>query len=133
MTWRMRSRVIRASLALPFQIRQCRRSTSVTITALACSRSGVSIGRVPGICSACCSRRGTSRDTAAPYKYHRLKARRGAKRAAMAIAHKILIAAYHMLTEGTDYIELGEAYLDKLAETRITRGLFRRLTNLGYK
>jgi transposase len=66
-------------------------------------------------------------------KYHRLKARRGAKRAAMAIAHKILIAAYHMLTEGTDYIELGEAYLDKLAEKRITRGLVRRLTNLGYK
>src|SRR5687767_5437202 len=41
MTWRMRSRVIRASLALPFQIRPCRRSISVTITALAFSRSGV--------------------------------------------------------------------------------------------
>jgi transposase len=66
-------------------------------------------------------------------KYHRLKARRGAKRAGMAIAHKILIAAYHTLTEGTDYIELGEAYLDKLAEKRITRGLVRRLSNLGYK
>jgi transposase len=66
-------------------------------------------------------------------KYHRLKARRGAKRAGMAIAHKILIAAYHMLTEGTDYVELGEAYLDKLAEKRITRGLVRRLSNLGYK
>jgi transposase len=66
-------------------------------------------------------------------KYHRLKARRGAKRAGMAIAHKILIAAYHMLTEGTDYVELGEAYLDKLAEKRITRGLVHRLSNLGYK
>jgi transposase len=66
-------------------------------------------------------------------KYHRLKARRGAKRAGMAIAHKILIAAYHTLTEGTDYIELGEAYLDKLAEKRITRGLVHRLSNLGYK
>ena len=44
MTSRMRSRVICASLALPFQIRQCRRSISVTITALACSRSGMSIG-----------------------------------------------------------------------------------------
>jgi transposase len=66
-------------------------------------------------------------------KYHRLKARRGAKRAGMAIAHKILIAAYHTLTEGTDYIDLGEAYLDKLAEKRITRGLVHRLSNLGYK
>jgi transposase len=66
-------------------------------------------------------------------KYHRLKARRGAKRAGMAIAHKILMTAYHMLTNGTDYSELGEAYLDKLAEQRITRGLVHRLTNLGYK
>jgi transposase len=66
-------------------------------------------------------------------KYHRLKARRGAKRAGMAIAHKILMTAYHMLTNGTDYSELGEAYLDKLAEKRITRGLVHRLTNLGYK
>jgi hypothetical protein len=31
-------------------------------------------------------------------KFHRLKARRGAMRAALAIAHKILVAAYHMLT-----------------------------------
>jgi len=43
---RMRSRVTLASLALPFQTRQCRRSTSATITALACSRSGVSTGRL---------------------------------------------------------------------------------------
>jgi transposase len=66
-------------------------------------------------------------------KDHRLKARRGAKRAGMAIAHKSLMTAYHMLTNGTDYSELGEAYLDKLAEQRITRGLVHRLTNLGYK
>ena len=52
----MRSRVTLASLALPFQIRQCRRSTSATITALAFSRSGVSAGRVPAVFSACCSR-----------------------------------------------------------------------------
>jgi hypothetical protein len=44
MTARMRSRVIRASLALPFQIRPCRRSIWVTITVLAFSRSGVLIG-----------------------------------------------------------------------------------------
>src|SRR5664279_3411063 len=35
-------------------------------------------------------------------KYHRLKARRGAMRAALAIAHKILVAAYHMLAAGID-------------------------------
>jgi transposase len=42
-------------------------------------------------------------------KYWRLKARRGPGRAAMAIAHKILIAAYHMLSRGVDYKELGQA------------------------
>src|SRR5262245_34457362 len=36
-------------------------------------------------------------------KYWRLKARRGPMRAAMAIAHKILIAAYHMLSSALDY------------------------------
>jgi transposase len=32
-------------------------------------------------------------------KYYRLKARRGHKRAVVAIAHKILVAIYHMLSE----------------------------------
>ena len=35
-------------------------------------------------------------------KYRRLKARRGPMRAALAIAHKILVAAYHMLQNGLD-------------------------------
>src|SRR4051794_16356156 len=56
MTARIRSRVSLASLALPFQMRQRRRSTSATITALAFSRSGVSAGRMPAVFSACCSR-----------------------------------------------------------------------------
>jgi hypothetical protein len=43
-------------VALPFRTRQCRRSTSATITALACFRSGVSVGRVPAVFPACRSR-----------------------------------------------------------------------------
>ena len=66
-------------------------------------------------------------------KYHRLKARRGAQRATMAIAHKILIAAYHMLATGTDYADLGAAYLDQLDNTRVTANLVRRLERLGYQ
>jgi transposase len=65
-------------------------------------------------------------------KYHRLKARRGALRAALAIAHKILIAAYHMLAQGVSYRELGEAYLDQLSQTRTAANLKRRLERLGY-
>jgi transposase len=63
-------------------------------------------------------------------KYHRLKARRGSLRAAMAIAHKILVAVFHMLAKTVPFKELGEAFLDQQACKRTT--LVRRLNNLGY-
>lgn len=66
-------------------------------------------------------------------KYHRLRSRRGPKRAALAIAHKILVAAYHMMLRGTAYHELGEAYLDQLSEKRVAKGLVRRLERMGYQ
>jgi transposase len=66
-------------------------------------------------------------------KYHRLRARRGRLRAAMAIAHKILIAAYHMLAGGVPYRELGEAFLDQQARQRTLRHLLHRLNHLGYE
>jgi len=62
-------------------------------------------------------------------KFYRLKARRGAMRAALAIAHKILVCAYHLLARGINYRELGEAYLD---QTRTAANLKRRLERLGY-
>jgi transposase len=65
-------------------------------------------------------------------KYHRLRARRGRLRAAMAIAHKILVAAYHMLAGGVPYRELGEAFLDQQARQRTIRHLLHRLNHLGY-
>jgi len=65
-------------------------------------------------------------------KYYRLKARRGAMRAAVAIAHKILVAAYHMLARRVDYRDLGEAYLDRINRTRTATNLKRRLERLGY-
>jgi len=65
-------------------------------------------------------------------KFYRLKARRGALRAALAIAHKILVAAYHMLTKGVGYRDLGEAYLDQIDQTRTAANLKRRLERLGY-
>jgi len=65
-------------------------------------------------------------------KFFRLKARRGYKRAAIAIGHKILIAAYHMLAKGVAYNELGEAYLDHLDKTKVAANLVRRLQRLGF-
>jgi len=65
--------------------------------------------------------------------YHRLKARRGSLRAAMAIAHKILVAVFHMLDKAIPFQELGEAFLDQQSRKRTTTNLVRRLNNLGYE
>jgi hypothetical protein len=37
-------------------------------------------------------------------------------RAALAIAHKILVSAYHMLANGLAFRDLGEAYLDQISQ-----------------
>ena len=51
----------------------------------------------------------------------------------MAIGHKILIAAYHMLATGRPYRDLGATYLDGVDKRRTTRNLVRRLERLGYE
>ncbi len=50
----------------------------------------------------------------------------------MAIAHKILVAAYPMLAKSVPFRELGEAFLDRRARQRTVRYLLRRLDHLGY-
>jgi transposase len=65
-------------------------------------------------------------------KYRRLTARRGKMRAAVAIAHKILVAAYHMLAQRSDYRELGADYLDRLHHHRTAINLTNRLRAMGY-
>jgi transposase len=65
-------------------------------------------------------------------KFYRLKARRGYKRAAVAIAHKILVSIYHMLSQNVSYNDLGDLYLDTLNKHHLTRNLVHRLERLGY-
>jgi transposase len=65
-------------------------------------------------------------------KFYRLKARRGYKRAAVAVAHKILTAIYHMFSHQVCYDELGDLYLDKLNKHHLTPNLLHRLERLGY-
>lgn len=65
-------------------------------------------------------------------KFYRLKARRGYKRAAVAVGHKILVAIYHMLSQQVCYNELGDVYLDNLNKHHVTRNLVNRLERLGY-
>ena len=66
-------------------------------------------------------------------KYYRLKARRGAKRAVVAIGHKILVAVYHMLSDQVSYNDLGDLYLDRLNKEHLTRNLVRRLERIGWR
>src|SRR6185295_13089110 len=78
-------------------------------------------------------RRPTKKGSYLRDKFYRLRARRGTKRAAMAVAHKILIAAYHLLATRAPYRELGVTYLDALEKRHTTRNLVRRLERLGYE
>ena len=65
-------------------------------------------------------------------KFDRLKLRMGTKKAAMAVAHKILIAAFHMLQRGAVFTDSGGDYLDQSNKHRSARHLVRRLGALGY-
>jgi len=63
--------------------------------------------------------------------YHRLAARRGSKRAAVAVAHTILVIAYHLLTRKETYRDLGGNYFDERERRAVQRRLVRRLEALG--
>jgi transposase len=65
--------------------------------------------------------------------YHRLAARRGKKRAVVAVGHTILTAAYHILRDGREYAALGASHFDNLNAARLTQHLVRRLQSLGHK
>lgn len=66
-------------------------------------------------------------------QFRRLAARRGKKRAAIAVAHSILVIAYHLLRNGTEYRELGGDYFDKRNQEQLQRSLVKRLEGLGLK
>jgi transposase len=65
-------------------------------------------------------------------QYRRLAARRGRAKAAVAVAHSILIIVYHVLTEGTVYCDLGGNYFDERDRQAVECRLVHRLHGLGY-
>jgi transposase len=65
-------------------------------------------------------------------RYHRIAARRGKKKAAIAVAHTILVIAYHILKDGTVYRELGGNYYDERDRQAVERRLVKRLERLGH-
>ncbi len=69
--------------------------------------------------------------TALAAKYQRVAARRGAKRAIMAVAHRLLIIAYHVIARREPYRELGADYLERRRSPARVDRLVRRLRQLG--
>lgn len=78
------------------------------------------------------TRKSRSGETYLKTQYHRLAARRGRKRAVMAVAHSILKIAYYLIQRGTVYQDLGADYFDKRDHERLKRRLTARLERLGY-
>lgn len=66
-------------------------------------------------------------------QYHRLASRRGQKKALVAVAHSILVIAYHLIKNQDTYHELGGNYFDQRNPQATEKRLVRRLEKLGYK
>ena len=74
-----------------------------------------------------------TRGTYLSSQFHRLAARRGKKRAILAVAHSILVAAYHMLVRKEPYQDLGHDYFDQLKPELTAKRLVGRLETLGFQ
>lgn len=64
-------------------------------------------------------------------QFQRLKARRGPKKAILAVAASMLTAAYHMLRDRVPYEDLGPSHLDRVDKTKAIKRLLDRLNQLG--
>ena len=65
-------------------------------------------------------------------QFYRIRARRGPKKAIVAVAASILTAIYHMLKDGTMYQDLGRDHFDRRTKDQQTQRLVKRLADLGY-
>lgn len=65
-------------------------------------------------------------------QFHRLRARRGAKKAIIGVAASMLTAAWHMLRDGTQWHDLGAAHFDRADAHKTANRLIRRLQQIGY-
>jgi transposase len=64
--------------------------------------------------------------------YHRLVVKRGKKKAIIAVAHRLLVAIYHMLKHREPYREIGTAPPSEPAKRKLAERLQRRIEKLGY-
>jgi transposase len=66
-------------------------------------------------------------------QFGRLKTRRGAKKAVLAVAASILTAAYHMLRDNVPYKDLGSNHFDMRDKRQVANRLLKRLGAMGYE
>ena len=74
-----------------------------------------------------------TKDTYLSAQYRRLATRRGKKKAIMAVAHSILVIAYHLIKDKEPYRDLGSDYFDKRRPEATAKRLLKRLEQLGYE
>jgi len=74
-----------------------------------------------------------TRNTAFAARYHRIARHRGHKKAVVAVAHAMLVTAYHLLARQVDYHEPGADYFDRRHAERTTRRAIRTLERQGYR
>lgn len=90
-----------------------------------------------GVLGQAASSAARSRGTYLAARYRRIAARRGKKRALVAVGHSILTSAWHMITHDVEYHDLGPDYfLERLGtdgRARKTRRLVGQLNELGYQ
>ena len=72
-----------------------------------------------------------TKDTYLAARFRRLAARKGKKRAIVAVAHTILVLVYHMLKAKQPYRELGADFLDLRHAEQVKQYLLKRLARLG--
>lgn len=74
-----------------------------------------------------------AKDSYLAAQFRRLAARRGKKRALLAVGHSILVIVYHLLKhKDVEYHDLGPDFFDRLEPERLRRYLVKRLESLGY-
>jgi transposase len=64
-------------------------------------------------------------------QFRRISKRRGPKRAGIAVAHSILVIAYHVLRNAVTFNDLGADYFDRMNTAKLKRYHLRRLAELG--
>jgi transposase len=64
-------------------------------------------------------------------QYRRLAGRRGKKKAIVAVAHSMVVIAYHLMQRHEPYRELGGDYFDKQRPDTTAKRLVKRLERLG--